>query len=395
MFVFDSFKHRPTRSWLTILGIFIGIMAVVALISLSQGLQESINEQFELLNPNTIYVFPGGGRFGAFSGFAGAERLTDHDVKVVDRVRGVDKAAGFTVTLGSIEHDDELIYTWVMGYDRNDLQLTDISSIGIEKGREFKAGEKFKTVVGYNHVFGDIFDKRVKVGDTIIISENEFEVVGVAEKVGNPEDDKNIYIPLEAAKDIFSDPGYALVYAVAKKGFEPIDVADDIATAMRKDRGLKKGEEDFSTQTNTQMMESFGMILTVVEMIVIGISAISVVVGGVGIMNTMYTSVLERTREIGIMKAIGAKNSDILLIFLIEAGALGLAGGIVGILAGMGIGTLVGELAAQFAIPFGVSFPPWLIGGALAFSFLIGSISGALPAIRASGMKPADALKYD
>ncbi len=143
-------------------------------------------------------------------------------------------------------------------------------------------------------------------------------------------------------------------------------------------------------------MESFQVILNIIQIFLIGIAAISLVVGGIGIMNTMYTSVLERTKEIGIMKSIGAKNSDILIIFLIESGILGLIGGLIGIILGMSFSKLI-ELGAKLA-GYGmiqVSFPLLLILGTLLFSFLIGTISGVLPARQASKLKPVDALRYE
>jgi putative ABC transport system permease protein len=139
-----------------------------------------------------------------------------------------------------------------------------------------------------------------------------------------------------------------------------------------------------------------GNIISAVRMIVIGIASISLIVGGVGIMNTMYTAVMERTREIGVMKAIGARNSDILLIFLIESGLLGLIGGAVGVLLGIGTGQLITALVEHPVFgAFKAQFPLWLVGGALLFSFIVGSLSGTLPALQAARMKPADALRYE
>ncbi|MFH1823570.1 MAG: FtsX-like permease family protein, partial [archaeon] len=138
-------------------------------------------------------------------------------------------------------------------------------------------------------------------------------------------------------------------------------------------------------------------IFGIVQAVFIGIAAISLVVGGIGIMNTMYTAVLERTREIGIMKAVGARNRNILTLFLIESGILGLVGGAIGVLIGIGLSTGVAFVAAQaLGTTFLRAVFPWyLIVGALAFSFGIGSLSGILPAIQASRLKPVDALRYE
>jgi putative ABC transport system permease protein len=178
---------------------------------------------------------------------------------------------------------------------------------------------------------------------------------------------------------------------------EPEKVAEKIKQVLRKERSEKEGEETFSVQTSEQLLESFSNIFAVVQGVLVGIAAISLIVGGIGIMNTMYTSVLERTKEIGTMKAVGAKNSDVLLIFLFESGLLGMIGGTIGVLIGVGLGKGV-EYIAQVALNTNLlraDFSIFLIGGALLFSFLIGALSGIFPAIQAAKLRPADALRYE
>ncbi|HIE33536.1 MAG TPA: FtsX-like permease family protein [Candidatus Altiarchaeales archaeon] len=149
--------------------------------------------------------------------------------------------------------------------------------------------------------------------------------------------------------------------------------------------------------TTEQVRETVNSILLVIQIVVIGIAAISLIVGGVGIMNSMYTSVLERTREIGVMKAIGARNSDIMLLFLIESGIIGLVGGIIGCLIGVGLAKGVEFVATQelSTAILKASITPGLIIGALIFSFMVGCISGLLPAKGAAEMNPIDALRYE
>ena len=159
-------------------------------------------------------------------------------------------------------------------------------------------------------------------------------------------------------------------------------------------KGIKKGEEDFSVQTSEQLMETFGVVLDLVVLIVIGIACISLAVGGIGIMNTMYMSILERTREIGVMKSIGALNRDVMTIFLIESGLLGLLGGIIGVSLGILIAKgMEAVMEMFFAIKAYVSIE--LIIVVLVFSFGIGIIAGFLPARRASKMDPVEALRYE
>jgi len=188
---------------------------------------------------------------------------------------------------------------------------------------------------------------------------------------------------------------YDIIVVQLEKNSDPEKVAEAITEKLRKDRGLKEGEEDFNVQTPIAALASINTILNVINVIVIGIALISLLVGAIGIANTMYTSVLERTKEIGVMKAIGARNSDILLIFLFESGLLGLVGGIVGVLIGMLMAwtAATGANTALGTNLFIIKFNPALIIGSIIFSFLIGTVSGVLPARQASKLKPVDALR--
>ena len=172
-------------------------------------------------------------------------------------------------------------------------------------------------------------------------------------------------------------------------------VAERVEDALRKDRRQKPGEEDFTVNTPLESLQSIKTILTSINIVILSIAGIALFVGGVGITNTMYTSVLERTREIGVMKAVGARNSNILSLFLIESGFLGLVGGIIGALFGLSFAFLAafGVASAFPGINFGVEISYSLLFGAIGFSFVVGTISGILPAIQASQLKPVDALR--
>ena len=182
-----------------------------------------------------------------------------------------------------------------------------------------------------------------------------------------------------------------------KTGFDVTSVADGIERKLLQIKNEKQDQETFIVQTSEQLLTSFTNIFNIVQGVLVGIAAISLLVGGIGIMNTMYTSVLERTKEIGTMKAVGAKNSDILQIFLFESGLLGLVGGAIGVAMGVGLGKGVQYIATAALgtnlLQASITFP--LIAGALAFSFIIGSLSGILPALQAARLKPADALRYE
>ena len=394
---FNNLKRRRLRSWLTMIGIFIGIAAVVALISLGQGLQNTIEKQFEQLGSDKIIIMPKG--MGPPGSAGGSLILTSKDIKVIENVKGVEYVSGYLVKQGQAKYKGESGIGFATGVTIEDFEpMMEISGLKIIDGRGLKKEDKFKVVVGYNHIYKDIWDKPMQIGSTIEIEGYDFKVIGVMDKIGNPIDDNILYVSKDILKEILNiEDEESQIIAKTASGFDPIDVAETIERKLRKSRGEKEDQETFSVQTSEQLLESFSNIFAVVQAVLIGIAAISLLVGGIGIMNTMYTSVLERTKEIGVMKAIGAKNFDILLIFLFESGLLGLIGGIIGIGIGVGLGKFTEYIALNTLGTnlLQAAFPWYLIVGALSFSFLIGTLSGILPAIQAAKLKPADALRYE
>ena len=232
-------------------------------------------------------------------------------------------------------------------------------------------------------------------GKNVKINGKEFEIVGFLEPSPLFSLNGMVFMMNDDLEDLFQIEGAYDILAVQVKDKNRIEeAAGEIAKKFRNDRNEKPGEESFTIQTPTQALESVSDILNVINLIVVSIAAISLFVGGVGIANTMYTSVVERKREIGIMKAIGAKNKDVLTIFLIEAGLLGLVGGILGALIGLGGAIGVSRIANTALgvnlLIIGISYP--LLIGSVTFSFLVGIISGILPAIQASKTNVVDAL---
>jgi putative ABC transport system permease protein len=394
---FNNLKRRKLRSWLTMIGIFIGIAAVVALISLGQGLQNAIKEQFEQLGSDKIIIQPKG--LSSPGSATGSLKLTSKDLKVIEDVKGVEYASGYLIKQGQAIYKGESGIGYATGLTEIDFErMIELGWMEIIEGRGLRDTDKFKVLVGYNHIYGDVWDKPMKIGSTIKIEGYEFKVVGVVSKIGNPIDDTLIYVQKDILKEILDiEDEESQIFVKTASGFDPVKVAEDIERKLRKFRGEKEGQETFSVQTSDQMLESFNNIFGIVQAVLVGIAAISLLVGGIGIMNTMYTAVLERTKEIGVMKAIGAKNLDILLIFLFEAGLLGLVGGAIGIGIGFGLGKGTEYLAMNILGTnlLQADFPLYLIIGALLFSFLIGSFSGILPAMQAAKLKPAHALRYE
>lgn len=387
-------RNRKKRSWLTMLGIIIGVAAVVSLISLGQGLEDAFNKQFEQLGANVIMITPGSGF--ASTGMS-ASSLGRSDLDLIKKVRGVNSAAEMISKLSKVEFEGELKHTFISGIPLGTDVLDNMKAFDIVQGRDLKKTDSSGIVVGYNIANGKYFKKKVVVGNIIKVNDKKFKVVGTLEKVGNPQDDANVIMLIDSASELFDTKDYMTIMADSKEGFDVSDVAENIKKAMRKDRNQKVGEEDFSIQTTEQLKESVGTILNLIQSVLIGIAAISLLVGGIGIMNTMYTSVLERTRDIGVMKAIGAKNSNIMTIFLLESGIIGMSGGAIGCIIGFAMSKSVELLSSsQLGVDYlKASITIELTLGALAFSFFVGMISGAMPAFRAARLKPTEALRYE
>jgi len=320
------------------------------------------------------------------------------------KINGVSEGTGMIAKQVEIKKDENKKGKWVFGMgfstDSAEQKIIDeaFGGIGILKGRNLKKGDSHKVAAGYNYQLPDkIFESPLKLGDKIFVNNEKYEIIGFYEEIGNPGDDSNVYMTQDDAKELLNmGDEYAFVYLRAAKGVDISLLADRIEEKLRKEKGQKEGEEDFFVQTFEQLVETFGTVLTVLNSILVLIAGISVLVAAVNIMNTMYTAVLERTKEIGIMKAIGAKNNAILLMFFIESGLLGLIGGSIGVAIGYTLAKLGGVIldAAGYAFlqPY---FPWWLIVGSLVFSFLVGAFAGYFPARAASKLLPVDALRYE
>ncbi len=395
-----NLKHRKKRTFLTILGIIIGISAVVALISIGQGLSYSINQEMEKIGTDKIFIQPKSATGMTMSAEGGAGTIGKKDLNLVKKITGVSEATGIYSHMVKVGFEKEERATYSYGYPKKQSEanlMDEVHTWKAEQGRMLKPGEKGKAIIGKD-IAETLFEKDIQIGNKITLDDEEFKVVGIFKKVGDPGIDKGVLISENELRELYDEPElFTYIYVEIGPAENPELTGDRIERKMRKNRGLKEGQEDFSVQTPLEMMEMFTNILDIVSIVLIGIAAISLLVGGIGIMNTMYTSVLERTHEIGIMKAIGAKNSGIMKLFLVESGILGLIGGILGVLIGYMISKAVEIIAAQAmgTVFLRAFFPIELLIGALLFSFIVGTLSGVLPAQRASKLKPVDALRYE
>ncbi len=389
--------RRKLRSWLTVIGIFIGIMAVVALVSLSQGMQDALLTEFKKLGTDKIIVAPGGAEMGPMSGLLSATSFTEDDLNAVKKVRGIESLFSTYSETAYITFNRETKQELIWGFPISSSSLEyakESSQFAIESGRMFRFGDKYKAMIGYG-IANDLFDKEITVGKKVFINGVYFDVIGIFTKKGAMSGDNIIRIPKSDAREIFNQPEeVSAIFVDVRDDFDVNIVADNIKRKLRKFRDVKEGEEDFSVQTTENAIKTFEAVLGVVQAVLVGIALISLLVGGIGIMNTMYTSVVERTRDIGIMKSVGAKNSTIMTIFLVESGLLGLFGGFIGVV----LGIVISKSAEYVAFSFGIDSLKAYVGaplifGALLFAFLVGSVSGTLPARQAAKLNPVDALR--
>jgi len=392
-----NLKKRKLRSWLTMLGIFVSIATIFMLISISLGLQSAVEEQFRMLGTDKFFVSP-----GTSLGPPGAEvgaKLTWEDIDTIEKVPGVRDVSWGLAGNAKIEFNDEIRFNTVFGMNIESIDLY-FESLNLKAvdGKLISEGSNLDANLGYNYKYGNLFSKPVIPGSSILINGVKFKVAGIMSKIGNPEDDKSIYIPENAARELFNITD-RIDYIIVRinSGEDIVEVSKRVEKKLRQARGVTEKTQDFTILTPEELLESFGSILSIITGFLIGVAGISLLVGGIGIANTMYTSVVERTREIGVMKAIGARNSDILQIFLIEAGLIGLVGGLIGVALGIIVSKSIEYIAVN---SLGTNLlqaatPAWLIVACLGFAFLAGAIFGTLPAWRASRIITVEALRYE
>ncbi len=393
-----NLARRKLRSWLTMIGIIISIGIIFILVSLSLGLESAIQEQFRQLGTDKFFIEPKGLIGGPGTG--GAVRLSPEDVEAIERVSGVHQVTYWTIASAEVTFAGRNRYVGVASLD---LETVDVyyetGFVKPEQGRLLEKGDSNRVMIGSQYADVAFIGRAVEVGDKIEIQDRDFTVRGVLKSVGNPIDDRTIYMSVGDFQTTFPDIGDRVDSIVVQvdEGEDLQIVAERVEKKLQSHRNVDEDTQDFIIRTPEELLATFGSILNILTGFLLGVAAISLLVGGIGITNTMYTSVLERTKEIGVMKAVGATNKTVMMIFTLESGLLGLLGGLVGVLIGIAVGKGIEYLAVvQFGIAYlQVATPAYLVIGCLVFSFFIGALSGAWPSWRATKIKPVEALRYE
>lgn len=395
----SNLKRRKIRAWLTMIGIFIGIASIVALIGLGEGLQNTINSQFGFLGKDILSITASGG-FGP-PGTGVVDPLTDKELDAAKKIPGVIGAGGRLLESVKIEFNEKVGFGYVASIpDGDDRKIIEhVQNTKAVKGRLLEDGDSGVAVIGNDFADPDnIYKKAILPGSKIKMQDKEFKVIGILEKKGNFQLDGSIFINEEDMRSLFSIPDdeYDIIAVQFDENADVNEIQADIEKELRKIRDVKEGEENFAVETPASIIASVNSVLLGVKIFVYIIAGISLLVGGIGIMNTMYTAVVERTKEIGIMKSIGAKNSTIFIIFFIESGLLGAIGGIVGAVFGALISialSKIGNLVLGSSL-ISTHLTYQLILGSIFFAFIIGTFFGTLPAIQASKLSPVEALRF-
>jgi len=387
-----NISSRQLRSYLTIIGIIIGATTFIALITLGNGLEKGMTERFDKFGLRRLFIGPKT-TFGLTGPPTGLWSLTEIDAETVEKLPVIEYVTQILGESVEVKYSREEFIRTVMGIDLETAEkfFEDVD-IGIAKGRFPEKGERKVAFIGYG-IAHELFEKEIPLKASIYLNEVKFRVVGIKEKQGLQNEDFTINVALEDMQELLGTTnGISAFAAVVNKGVDVEYATKRVERALER----KRDDENFQVTSPVKIKEQTGIVLTIVTMVVAAIAAISLIVGGLGIMNSLYTSVVERTKEIGIMKALGAKNSNILTIFLVESGLMGLVGGTLGVLLGLAVSFGLAAGINQFGfVRISLDLSVNLIIFSLLFSFILGMAAGILPAYQASKMKPVDALRYE
>ncbi|MDP1694991.1 MAG: ABC transporter permease, partial [Candidatus Woesearchaeota archaeon] len=317
----------------------------------------------------------------------------------ISRIPGVDRAIGRLIESTQIGYHGFQDFSYASsvpdGKDRKEIER--IANIELAHGRLLKDGDMNKVVLGIDYLDPETLGKPVQIRDSVTVHGKSFEVIGILAKKGSFIIDNAIQMNEAVMRELFDvNDTYDVIVAIVPNPADMARVKVRVEDYLRKERDVEKGGEDFSVESPEQALANLDSTLFAIQIFVYVIAGISIIVGGIGIANTMYTSVVERTKQIGIMKAIGAQRKMIFTLFLLESGFLGFVGGIVGILFGAGIAYGLAFLGSTFlgSDLIQVSLNWFIVLGALLFSFVIGTVAGLLPAVQASRLVPVEALRY-
>jgi len=392
-----ALQTNKSRSLLTALGVIIGVASVILLISVGSGLKDYITNQMQDMGSNLIMVMPGeidlddmgaggGAMSGAFSSMASSKLKLD-DIEKIEKIPQIEDTAAMVMASSIVRYKGEVKIASVIGTTENYI---DIMNTEFEKGSFFTKAEVNsgrKAIVLGHKIAEDLFKEENPIGEKIKLGEYRYLVMGVIEEKGGQgsmSPDDKVFAPITTAQRQFNQDNISLIFAQVKSNDE-VSVAFPLVEEVL---ARRLDDEDFTVLDQKEILSTVSAILNTLTATLGGIAAISLLVGGIGIMNIMLVSVTERTHEIGLRKALGATPEVILTQFLVEAVFLSIGGGIVGIIIGGG-----GALLLNMFMPTTVTL--WSVILAFVVSATVGIVFGITPARKASQLSPIEALRYE
>ena len=398
----NSLRYRSLRSWLAVLGIVIGVAAIVSLISISTGLNQNIQKSLSGLGANIITITSGASRAGSL-GFGGGappggagggttasqKKITFAEADALRTIPGVGQVDARLQGNGRVTYNNRNMSSTVIGVEPSAFPASTASTVVI--GRSLGTSDLTAAVIG-NSIMTDTFNDSNILNKQIKINGEPFRVVGVLNasgtSFGGP--DRDIFISQKAAKLLFNQTeNVSSVVVMALNGSNPDTVAASIAAKLQSMHHVTNSTQDFTVATASSTQSTISSVTNTLGIFLGGIASISLIVGGIGVANAMFTSVLEQTRYIGLLKALGARNNTILKLFLFEACAVGLIGGVLGI----ALSYLASYALASFGLPSAIT--PDLVILGMGFSVIVGAVAGLIPARNAASVAPVEALRYE
>ncbi|MEO6865261.1 MAG: ABC transporter permease [Gemmatimonadaceae bacterium] len=398
----DALRANRVRAALTILGVAVGVFVVVIISGAIHGINESVAKDFQKAGPTTFFVSRFPINFEACDGtddtckWRSNPKINNPEIQELSALPGIATVTARLNDQGPVSYHQHTIPSPnITAYTAN---WTDVDGGDIDPGRTFTASENAagdRVALVNDEMAKDLFGDEDPLGKQISIKGEPFQVIGVyhyiASFLGGGNGAKAI-VPIETARrHLKTDPRWVQLTVKPRDGVERDDAIDEVTATLRISRGLKPGVDNtFAIITQDKLFETYNKIFGLFFIVMIALSAVGTVVGGVGVVAIMMISVTERTREIGVRKALGATRRTILWQFLVEAVTLTGIGAFVGLFVGW-----LGTLALRSATPIAASIPLWSIGMAVGASVVTGIIFGMLPALRASRLDPVEALRYE